>query len=479
VPDWQALSARPAAIAGLRSWRLALIHHEGAIPSMEMLSPLVWSEGMHLAQHHFQAQNRYFESTIAFVFQRLSPITYGLLGCEFDSDALRNGVVSLVHARGVMPDGLVFNFPECDQLPAPRDVRDLFRPTEQSSRVLLAVPPYNEGGANCAPDAEPGVRYVGEDREVDDEISGEGRKLVRVGRKNFRLLLESEEQGGDVVLPVARIRRDGSGHFDYDGQFIPPCLQIGASRRIMELLSHLIEMLAAQGDALATGQKAGGRDTADKSQQVSRLWLRHTIHSSLGPLKHHLALRRSSPEQVYSDLAQLAGALCTFTLDATPTGLPRYDHDKLEETFTELDAWIRKNLDVVAPTRFVALPLVRVRKFLFTGAVTDPRALRPARWILEVAVHPSGASGAGDLTRLIKVCSAALIEQLVREGTHGLAVTHLAIPPAEIPVRANCQYYALALEGACWDSIVKTREIGVYTPDAAGVKELNLLAVLR
>src|SRR5687768_16619406 len=436
---------------------------------METLSPLVWSEGMHLAQHHFQAQSRYFENTIAFVFQRLFSTTFGLLGCEFDAEALRNGVLSLVHARGVMRDGLVFNFPDSDPLPAPRDIRELFRPTEQSSKVLLAVPPYRAGRANCSlAGLEQGVRYLGEEREIDDETNGDGPKTVRVARKNFRLLLESEPHGDDVVLPVARIRRDSSGHFEYDARFIPPCLQIGASRRIMDLLSHLTETLTSRSDALATGQGTS-RDPSDKAQQVSRLWLRHTIHSTLGPLKHHVTVRRSSPEQVYSDLAQLAGALCTFTLDALPTGLPRYDHDNLEETFTELDAWINKSLDAVQPTRFVALPLVRVRKFLFTGAITDPRALRPARWILEAAVDNPGPTTAADLVRLIKVCSSANIEQLVRESTNGLVVTHLLIPPAEIPVRAKCYYFAVALEGPCWDSLLKTKEVGVFTPDAARV----------
>jgi type VI secretion system protein ImpJ len=447
---------------------------------MEMLSPLVWSEGMHLAQHHFQAQSKYFENTIGFVFQRLMPTAYGLLGCEFDADALRNGLLSLVHARGVMPDGLVFNFPESDRLPDARDIRELFRPTEQSSRVLLTIPPWRPTGANTAMSAsETGVRYFGEERQVDDETGAEGSKAVRIGRKNFRLLLESESRGDDVVLPVARIRRDGSGHFVFDPRFIPPSLQIGATRGLMEMLTRLADTLAAQGDALARGQRVGSSEAPDRAQQVARLWLRHTIHSSLGPLRHHLALRRSSPEQVYADLAQLAGALCTFTLDASPSGIPKYDHENLEETFTELDAWIRRSLDVVSPTQFVGVPLVRVRRFLFTGAIADPRALHPVRWILEASLESSGAPLPAELTRLIKVCSGASIGQLVREGTPGLALTHISLPPAEIPVRADCHYYAVGLEGPCWESIVQTSEIGVYTPDAAGVKELTLLAVLR
>ena len=38
---------------------------------MTSLSRVVWSEGMHLAQHQFQAQARYFEELPGFALQNL------------------------------------------------------------------------------------------------------------------------------------------------------------------------------------------------------------------------------------------------------------------------------------------------------------------------------------------------------------------------------------------------------------------------
>jgi type VI secretion system protein ImpJ len=447
---------------------------------MRPLSRLVWSEGMHLAQHHFQAQNRYFEHSIGFALQHLFPASYGLLGCELDGDALHNGVVALLHARGVMPDGLAFHFPDCDPLPPSRDIRELFLPTEQSRVVILAVPPYREDGRNCALDGSgvEDLRYIGEELAVSDETTGIGTQPVRVGRKNFRLLLDTEGDAAAVRLPIARVRRDGSGHFVYDPEYVPPCLQIGASRRIVDLLARLTDILAAQSDALAGARREGAGDAADPAQQVARLWMLHTIHSSLGPLRHHLTSRRSSPEQVYTDLARLAGALCTFTLDTNPRDLPPYDHDHLEQCFTELDRWIRANLEVVAPSRCVTIPLTRSREFLFTGTVEDARALHPSRWILEVALEHLDPNAGTQLPRLLKVCAAKHIVRLVKEGLPGLVIEHLAVPPAEIPVRSQRQYFAVSLDGPCWAAIVKSSEVGVYTPDTAAVKELNVLAVL-
>ena len=84
---------------------------------MRLLSRVVWSEGMYLGPHHFQAQSRYFEDSIQFATSSLWFASFGLVGVELDADALHNGTVSLVHARGIFPDGLPFNMPESDALP--------------------------------------------------------------------------------------------------------------------------------------------------------------------------------------------------------------------------------------------------------------------------------------------------------------------------------------------------------------------------
>jgi type VI secretion system protein ImpJ len=222
-------------------------------------SRVVWQEGMHLVQHHFQTQSRYFEDAIHFALSHLFYKPYGLGGYALDAEALRNGTVSLVHARGVLPDGLAFHIPESDPPPAPRDIREIFSPTQESHVVLLAIPAYRRTGSNCtSADGNGGgaTRYVSAALTVPDEITGRDERRVDVGRKNFRLALDVELTEGEVTLPLARVRRDGTGHFVFDPSFIPPLLQIGASPQLMELLHRLIEMLDAKGDSMA-GAAAG------------------------------------------------------------------------------------------------------------------------------------------------------------------------------------------------------------------------------
>src|SRR5436189_5594487 len=84
---------------------------------MKYLSRVVWSEGMYLGPHHFQVQSRYFEDSIRFATSSLWYMAFGVVGCLLDPEALHNGTVSVIHARGVFEDGLPFHMKECDPLP--------------------------------------------------------------------------------------------------------------------------------------------------------------------------------------------------------------------------------------------------------------------------------------------------------------------------------------------------------------------------
>jgi type VI secretion system protein ImpJ len=438
---------------------------------------------MHLAQHHFQTQSRYFESSVHFALSHLFFRSYGLAGIELDAEALRNGTVSLLHARGVMPDGLTFNFPESDPLPAAREIRDLFSPTQASHLVLLTIPPYRHGRANCQFDEvtdSSDVRYLSEASEVVDETTGQDKKPVEIGRKNYRLALDAENTDDLVALPLARVKRDRAGHFIYDPEYIPPSLQVGASQCLVQLLSRLIDMLDSKSDTLAAKRKADHQDLAEyAAHEVASFWLSHTIQSSLGPLRHHFDTRRSRPEQLFMELSRLAGALCTFSLSAHARDLPQYDHDNLADCFGRLDRHIRENLDVIIPTNLVSIPLERTKEYLFMGRIVDQRCFGRSHWLLGVRSSVGDAALISQVPRLVKICSGKHIQRLVKEGIAGLNLDHLPAPPAAVSPRIGSQYFSIAQAGPCWKAMNQTSEVGLYVPEAIRDAELELLIVLE
>src|SRR5260370_7256154 len=76
-----------------------------------------------------------------------------MVGIDLESEALRNGNVALVHARGIFQDGLAFHMPDSDPLPASRYIADLFPPTVESTLVYLALPARQADGPNCLMDS--------------------------------------------------------------------------------------------------------------------------------------------------------------------------------------------------------------------------------------------------------------------------------------------------------------------------------------
>ena len=445
---------------------------------MNNLSKVVWSEGMYLGPHHFQAQNRYYEDTIQFIASSLAYASYGLIGWQLDNEALRNGTVALIHARGIFPDGLAFNMPECDPLPEARNISDLVSPMRESVTVALTVRRRNPDGPNVSdsPVAD-GARYISEVQTMHDENNGRDEKPVKMARKNIRLMLDTEYSEDMVVLPIARVKRDGAGHFMFDSNFIPPCLQISGSERLMTLLSRLIEVLDDKNATLSQQETVGASGFSQR--EVAKFWLLHAVNSNLAPLRHLFFVKRGHPEEVYLSMARLGGALCTFAAESHPRNLPLYDHDHLSECFEALDSHIRIHLERVLPTNVTSIQIRRTDDYFYAGAVNDQRCLGKSRWILAVQSPVGEADLISSVPKLAKVCSQKFVARLVQRAMPGLPLLHMPVPPTALSAGVETQYFGVSKTGPCWDHILETREVGIYVPNEIPSPKIELFVILE
>ncbi|MCP5115772.1 MAG: type VI secretion system baseplate subunit TssK, partial [bacterium] len=215
---------------------------------------------MYLGPHHFQIQNRYHEDLVDFAVANLGYEPHGLVGAALDEEALFNGTLSVLHARGVFPDGLSFDIPQSDPAPPERNIAEIFPPTRNEIAVFLAVPRRKPNGPNIGP-ADAGAsqaRFTADPQTVADEVNGRDQQSVELARKNLHLLLESEISEDVVRLPLARILRDGTGHYVADRDYAPPCLQITAFEGLSQAVFGLIEKLDQKSTELASWQVAPG-----------------------------------------------------------------------------------------------------------------------------------------------------------------------------------------------------------------------------
>lgn len=450
---------------------------------MKHLSKVVWFEGMYLAPHHFQAQTQSFEHLIQFSTSNLWFEPYGLVGLDLDAEALRNGSVALSHARGIFPDGLSFHMPDSDPLPPSRYIADIFPPTRENAIVYLAVPPHRAAGPNCALESQPErdhLRYSAEVRNLHDEYTGRDDRPIHLARKNIRFVLDLESHDDLIVLPIARINRDGTGHFIYDPSFIPPVLQIAANDRLMMIARRLIEILFEKSTTLSRARGGGSRFRVGfSSQEVASFWFVHTVNTSLSVLRHLVLSERGHPEQLYLEMARLGGALSTFGIESSPQTLPLYDHLNLGKCFLELDEHIRAHLELVVPSNCVSVQLKQTGRYFYEGEITDQRCLDRARWIFTIHSEIGEMELISRTQRLVKLCSSQLLPEVVKAALPGLALTHLPVPPSAVAPKVEYQYFGVSRTGSSWEHIVRTRQVGVYVPGELPNPEIELLVILE
>ncbi|HOK48428.1 MAG TPA: type VI secretion system baseplate subunit TssK, partial [Bryobacteraceae bacterium] len=330
----------------------------------------------------------------------------------------------------------------------------------------LAIPPYRERGLNVSADRQGAdTRFIAEVVVVRDENSGVTERPIQLARKNLRFLAGSENREGVTSMRVARVRRTPAGTLQLDPRFVPPLLDIGANEYLVAIARRLVEILAAKSSTLAGMRRQKNQTLADfTSADIANFWLLYTVNTHLPLLRHIFESRKGHPENLYSLMLSLAGALTTFSLKIAPRDLPIYDHEDLETCFTDLDEKLRFLLETVVPSNFVALPLKLVQPFIYATALADDKYLRDTRMYLAISAEMSEAELINRTPQLIKICSATHIEHLVRQALPGLALTHVARPPSSIPMKLNYQYFSISQSGLAWEAVQRARNLAAYIP---------------
>lgn len=448
---------------------------------MKFLSRVVWSEGMYLGPHHFQTQSRYFEDSVGFLVSSLWHEPWGLLHGEFDAEAIRNGSAVLLHASGVFPDGLAFECPASDPPPPARNIVDVFPSTDAALMLCLSVPGRKDNGLDCdLKGSQPNIRYQVMQRPLRDETNGMDEREVDLGQKNLQLLTESEITRDTSTIPIARILRDGHGQYMFDPDFLPACMRISASEPLMLTVKRLLETIHEKSTTIARGARNKGKFEAGTSAlDVANYWFLHALHSASPTLRHLYATKHAHPEELFEQLSRLAGALCTFAVDSDPADLPSYNHRDPGPVFRALDAHIRRHLEIVVPSNVVTLKFGPAKAYIAEAEVTDERCLRRCRWILGIRSSLGEAELIRSVPRLVKVCSARFVPELIKRALPGMTITHLPVPPSSIRAEADMQYFVVEIAGPCWEHILQTRSVGVYIPGDISDPEFDLTVVVE
>jgi type VI secretion system protein ImpJ len=197
------------------------------------------------------------------------------------------------------------------------------------------------------------------------------------------------------------------------------------------------------------------------------------------PQFHHLfETRRGHPAALYSTMLGLAGALTTFSPTLMPKDLPSYEHDNLGECFGDLDQKVRELLETVVPANYISLPLRRTPSGIHATALDQERYLTAPQIYLAVSSESAQPDLPQRVLRGLKISSSDQLDRLIKQALPGLGLTHLARPPAAVPIKVNYQYFQVNRSGPEWDAIVRSRNFAAYVPADVPNPQLELLLVL-
>lgn len=443
---------------------------------MRQLQPVVWSKGVFLSPQHLQAQDRFFEDSLRFNLEALSFRYWGYASLQIETSAIAEGQLQIAEASGLFPDGLAFDTAAADEGPRSRSLDECFSEEMEACVFLLAIP-HGRAGAIHVAQQRGGLstRFYAELQMLRDENGGM-EKPVSLARKNLRIVSEHEVLEGLVVLPLARVLRTEAGRYVLDFDFVSPMLNVCSSGRLLSVLRGLVETLVSRSGQIAGGRRQRNQSLADFSaSDVASFWLLYTINSHLPVLHGLLEAPQVHPESLYKHLLSLAGALTTFSRIVGPMDFPRYEHERQGACFLKLESQIVQLLDTVIPSRFLALPLRQVRDSVYATDIERDEYLTGARVYLAITADVPTAELITRTPALVKACSASHLETLIRQALPGVPMTHVALPPRDIPVKLHYQYFSLDRSGAAWEAIQRARNFGLYVPDELRNPSMELI----
>ena len=441
---------------------------------------MIWTKGTFLNPQHLQIQDKFLENVLQFEIDTLVFRPWGFRTLRIDQEALAAGMLAISAGSGIFPDGLLFDIPASDPAPPPKVIAECFEAEQELLDVFLAIPHYRERGLNIASARrDTDTRYRAEFEMVRDENTGTSEKPVQVARKNFRLLVEGEAQEGNSTLRVARVRRTQAGSYQLEPRFVAPLVDLQASDYLVSIVRRLVEILSAKSSALSGTRRQKNQTLADfTASDIASFWLLYTINTSFPVFRHLFETRGGHPEALFSAMLALAGALTTFSMNIHPRDLPLYDHDDLGKCFTELDDKVRLLLETVVPSNVVSLPLKMVQPAIYATSLDQDKYLVNTRMYLAVNAETNQAEIIGKVPQLVKVCSAAHIEHLVRQALPGVPLTHVPSPPSAIPVKLNYQYFSLTQSGVAWEAVGRARNLAAYVPGDFPNPQMELIILL-
>ncbi|AXM98849.1 type VI secretion system baseplate subunit TssK [Pseudomonas plecoglossicida] len=427
---------------------------------MTTRNPVAWSEGLFVKPQHFQQTTRYLEHYIN--ARHASRYGYGFSELELNQEFLAFGKIAIVRARGIMPDGSLFNIPNDQPPPQPLTLSDAGLANQT---VYLTLPLQSDGIAQVRwPDTHGNTRYVLHTEELLDTHSHQGSHApVALAVPSLQLALQRDDRSAFTSLALGRIlERRPDGHLLLDTAFYITGLYLSAIRPLAQFIEEVFSLMQARAKNIAqrigSPSQSGVADFSDFNLlQALNRWQHQFRHMAQDP--------DVSPLDAYLACGQACGELATcIDHSRLAPEFPAYQHDNLKSTFQMLEDTLRRLLGTVLQPRAVSVPLVKQGHGILTAQVTDSSLMDSADFILAVRARMPLDQMRQLFLQQTKVASQQSLLELIRLQLPGIPLSPLPVAPRHLPFHAGFTYYQLDRTSTAWQKLIPrgTNSFGLH-----------------
>lgn len=438
------------------------------------LSPVHWHEGLFLQPHHLQTAARQGEERLSRERRLGWSHPYGVVDMKLSVDALENLTVRFDRLRAIMPSGLEIDVPDTTDLPG-LDIKKIFAATSGAFTVSLAVPLWQAARGNTVDPASGAAGsqvkrlYNVSETTRPDENTGENRQAMLVRRLNARLVVEGDDVSDMEVLPLVRIAHatgDDIGRPQQDKTYVPPCLVLGGSGALLNLVRDLGNQLeTARREGVIELTRGGFSIENLRGIQYEQMLRLRTLNVYAARIASLAGVAGVTPFEMYLEMRGCLGELAALTPDRDPWEAPKYDHDNPGVPLFELDRRIRQLLARSSVPKFIKVAFVKDGAVLAAN-LEDKHITKPNEYFLGVKTKMDPL----ELAKLVEDADKFKLmpRSMERLMIYGVRLAEERHPPYELPAQVGLNYFRLlrAESKQMWERIAAEKKVAIRWPES-------------
>lgn len=387
--------------------------------------------------------------------------------------ALKDGLIELEHLEAVLPDMTLVNTLISNDSVSPL----LIDKNTENTLVKITLPLSSVTGKNVSDVSESIVsRYVLQDIDVIDNLTGQDEETIQVAALNLELKASNDKLAGYVELPILRIKEvtPEGGEVILDDEYVPPLINLLSDKVMSAYLRNVIAMTKMRADVIAQRLIKGKSASASAVDFI----MLQMLNRYEAKLKHFSELDRLHPLELATTLKGYIGELATFSNKTKRLpSLLAYDHLDVSSVYSELNQILSQYLSVVLDQTATKLPLEPRQYGIQVTPLPDKRLLESCQFVLAIKADTT----TDEIRRLVpaqlKFGPAEQIRDLINNQINGINVVPLIVVPRQIPYQTGYVYFEVVKKGPFWMRLKDSGGIALHLSGHFPNAELELWSI--